>query len=89
MGADISVNKLHATVNGVEGLYGTAVKATDLRGGAAVIIAALAAEGKTEISDIHHIERGYENIERNFAKLGAEVLRCEEWKSMKIAVEGR
>lgn len=89
MGADISVDGLHAVVNGVPYLYGTAVRATDLRGGAAMVVAALAAEGETEISDIYHIDRGYERIENVLGNLGVEVLRCKEWNNVKAAAESR
>ena len=89
MGANIEVNGLHAVVYGVERLHGARVQATDLRGGAAVLIAALSAEGKTEISGVHHIDRGYERIEEAFGKLGVKVLRCEEWKKMQAVAKGR
>ena len=54
---------------------GTTVHATDLRGGAAMIIAGLMADGTTEIVDIHHIDRGYENFEEKFAALGGYIKR--------------
>ena len=62
MGAKISVDGRVAVIEGVDKLYGASVKATDLRAGAALVIAGLSAEGVTEIEDIHHIERGYEYI---------------------------
>ena len=73
MGADISAHGSTAIFKGVEKLYGAPVKAHDLRTGAAMIIAGLVAEGETEISDIHHILRGYENIIEKFTKLGAKI----------------
>lgn len=73
MGADIKVYNRVAVVEGVRKLHGAQVNCTDLRGGAAVVIAALAAEGKSVIDKIHHIERGYENIEQNFAELSANI----------------
>ena len=62
-----------AVVLGVERLHGAAVRCTDLRGGAALCAAALAAEGETAISDITHIDRGYQSIEDDLAALGADI----------------
>lgn len=73
MSADIQVKGTVATITGVKRLTGAPVKATDLRAGAAMIIAGLAAEGTTEISDIYHIERGYENIVEKLQALGADI----------------
>ncbi len=73
MGADISAHGTTAVFKGVESLSAAPVKAHDLRAGAAMIIAGLCAEGQTEISDIHHILRGYENIIGKFEKLGAKI----------------
>lgn len=75
MGADISVSGKTAIVNGVKGLYGAKVNCTDLRGGAALIIAALAADGVSEIDEAYHVDRGYENIEKNLTSLGAKIKR--------------
>jgi UDP-N-acetylglucosamine 1-carboxyvinyltransferase len=75
MGADITVEGKLAIINGVDRLMGTTVRATDLRGGAAMIIAGLMADGTTEIVDIHHIDRGYENFEEKFAALGGDIHR--------------
>lgn len=75
MGANIRVEGRVAAVKGVEKLHGTAVRATDLRGGAAMVIAALAAEGCTEITEIEHIDRGYEEIEKVFARVGGNIIR--------------
>ena len=71
MGAKISYHDRTAMITGMEELYGAPVKAVDLRAGAAMIIAGLIATGYTEIYDIHHIERGYENIVDKFNNLGA------------------
>ena len=73
MGADISVDGKVAVVEGTGHLTGAPVKATDLRAGAALIIAALAADGTTEIEDIYHIERGYEDIEKKLRTRGANI----------------
>lgn len=75
MSADIQVKGTVATITGVKRLTGAPVRATDLRAGAAMVIAGLAAEGTTEISDIYHIERGYEGIVEKLAALGADIKR--------------
>lgn len=75
MGANIKLDGRSAVIQGVSKLSGCEVKATDLRGGAAMFLSALAAEGVTEISDIFHIDRGYVNIEEKFKKLGADICR--------------
>lgn len=75
MGAKIKIEGRVAIVDGTEKLYGTRVKSTDLRGGGALIVAGLAAKGTTEISCVCHIDRGYEKIEENFRKLGADIFR--------------
>lgn len=76
MGADIKIDGRSAIVQGVSELTSAPVKATDLRAGAALILAGLKADGVTEISDIYHIDRGYENIEEKFTKLGAKIYRA-------------
>ena len=73
MGADIRLEGKVALVCGVERLYGGEVYATDLRGGAALTVAALQAEGTTTIRNIHHILRGYEDIARDLRALGADI----------------
>ncbi|MCI9455862.1 MAG: UDP-N-acetylglucosamine 1-carboxyvinyltransferase [Oscillospiraceae bacterium] len=73
MGADIRVDGPVAVIQGVRELCGAPVKATDLRAGAAMLIAACCAKGVTEIEDIQHIERGYENIVEKFIGLGADI----------------
>lgn len=78
MGADIRVSGRTAVVTGVERLHGAPVRCTDLRGGAALCVAALAAEGETEVSETGHIDRGYEDIARDLRRLGAEIVRAED-----------
>ena len=73
MGATITYHDRTAMFTGAEELFGSPVKAMDLRAGAAMIIAGLMAHGSTEIYDIHHIERGYENIVDKFKSLGANI----------------
>lgn len=75
MGANIKVEGKVAIVEGVPKLYGAQVQATDLRGGAALVLAALSAEGQTVISEIKHIDRGYESIESNLNLVGANIKR--------------
>jgi UDP-N-acetylglucosamine 1-carboxyvinyltransferase len=75
MGADIQVNSNMAFVRGVPRLYGTTVKATDLRAGAALVIAGIAARGTTVVEQIHHIDRGYAQIETMFNQIGANISR--------------
>lgn len=77
MGADIRTEGRVAMVSGVKKLHGAPVVSTDLRGGAAMVIAALGAEGITEIFDIHHIERGYEALEESLRALGAEIVKAD------------
>ena len=73
MGADIRVEGRVAVVCGVDRLQGAQVRATDLRGGAALVVAALSAQGESRVSCIHHIQRGYEDIARDLRMLGAEI----------------
>ena len=77
MGDDMKVSGRVAVVEGVERLKGAVVTATDLRGGAALAVAALGAEGCTVIEDIYHIDRGYEKMEQSLASLGADAVREE------------
>ena len=77
MGATIRVEGKLAIIDGVKQLMGAEVKATDLRAGAAMIIAGLMADGTTEIRDIYHIDRGYENFENKFIALGADIHRVQ------------
>lgn len=78
MGADIKIDSRSAIIEGVDSLTGTSVRATDLRAGAALILSALAARGETEISDIYHIERGYDRIEEKLRALGADIQRSKD-----------
>lgn len=78
MGANIKIDGRTAIIEGVSTLTGCDVKATDLRAGAAMILAGLVAQGKTEISDLYHIDRGYVNIEEKFRGLGANIYRIEK-----------
>ena len=75
MGADIEVKGRTAFVRGVKRLHGARVVAGDLRGGAALVIAALGAEGTTEVLDLSHIDRGYADLREKFRALGAEIRR--------------
>ena len=74
MGANIKVEGRVAVVEGVSTLSGTAVECTDLRGGAALVLAGLAAGGTTEITQLHHLERGYEAMAQTLAGVGAHIL---------------
>ncbi|MFA5005635.1 MAG: UDP-N-acetylglucosamine 1-carboxyvinyltransferase [Candidatus Omnitrophota bacterium] len=78
MGAHIQREGPHAIVEGIKGLSGAPVMASDLRASACLVLAGLAARGKTSISRIYHLERGYENIEDKLANLGAKVWREKE-----------
>ena len=78
MGADILINGKTAVVTGSDKLTGAVVRAHDLRAGAALVIAGLAAEGTTEVENIHFIERGYERIVEKLTALGADIKRVEE-----------
>ena len=78
MGADIKIEGKSALVTGVKELQGTSVKATDLRAGASLILAGLIANGETEITDIHHIDRGYVDIENKIRALGGKIRRVED-----------
>ncbi len=78
MGADITIQGGSAIVRGVPTLYGAQTMATDLRASASLILAALVAEGATEISRVYHIDRGYENIEKKFSALGADIQRMKQ-----------
>ena len=78
MGADIVINGKTAIVTGADQLHGAKVSAHDLRAGAALVIAGLAAEGTTQVENIHFIERGYERIVEKLTALGADIQRVEE-----------
>lgn len=78
LGAKIKVEGRVAVVEGVPALSGAPVVCTDLRGGAALVVAALAAEGQTEIFDLHHLDRGYADLEQSLAQVGAVIRRVAE-----------
>jgi UDP-N-acetylglucosamine 1-carboxyvinyltransferase len=78
MGADIRVKGKIAIIRGVPILSGAPVMATDLRASAALVLAALAAEGKTTIQGLHHLDRGYENLEAKLRQLGARLQRVQD-----------
>ena len=73
MGANIKIEGRSAVVEGMSHLTGCPVKATDLRAGAAMVIAGLCAGGETRVEDIHYIERGYENFVGKLRSLGADI----------------
>ena len=73
MGADIRIQSHHAVVRGVERLSGAPVKASDIRAGAALVVAGLAAEGETVVADAFHVERGYDDFAGKLRSLGADV----------------
>lgn len=77
MGASIKLNGRTATVEGVEQIYGAPLYASDLRAGAALIVAALMADGESEIHNIHFIDRGYEHLEQKLTALGADIKRVD------------
>jgi UDP-N-acetylglucosamine 1-carboxyvinyltransferase len=78
MGADIRVEGSNAIVRGVVNLTGAPVMATDLRASASLVLAALAAEGTTEVSRIYHLDRGYEKLDEKLIRLGAKIKRIKE-----------
>ena len=77
MGANIKIDGRTSVVEGVDALTGCQVKATDLRAGAAMVLAGLVAEGETQIGYIHHIDRGYDNLVKKLCALGADIRRTE------------
>jgi UDP-N-acetylglucosamine 1-carboxyvinyltransferase len=78
MGADISLQGPSAIVRGVERLTGAPVSATDLRAGAALVKAGVAARGVTEVFEVHHLDRGYYDLAGKLSRLGADIRRVEE-----------
>ena len=78
LGADIQLTDNKAVVNGVNKLKGAQVMSTDIRASAALILGAIIAEGKTEISRVYHIDRGYDSIEKKFRNLGVDISRVNE-----------
>ena len=87
MGADITVNGSVALIEGTGKLNGAPVKACDLRAGAALIIAGLAANGVTEIEDIFHIERGYDSMEVKLRQIGADIEKVSEPEEVQTTLE--
>ncbi len=77
LGADVRVDGASAVVRGVQSLQGTPVRATDLRAGAALVLAGLAAQGETTVSGLNHLDRGYEALDQKLAQLGADIRREE------------
>jgi UDP-N-acetylglucosamine 1-carboxyvinyltransferase len=75
MGADITIRDRAAFIRGVEKLHGAFLTAGDLRGGAALVLAALKAEGQSTVANLWHIDRGYEDFEGKLRKLGAKIRR--------------
>ena len=82
MGADIKVESNIAIISGVKRYTGARVNAPDLRAGAALVIAGLAAEGITVVDDIYYIQRGYEALEEKLTKIGAKIARVEDEKEL-------
>ena len=80
LGADISVDGRTAIIYGVKRLCGAGLKCTDLRGGAAMVAAALAAEGESTLTQLYHIDRGYEAVEKSLACVGADIKRLNDEK---------
>ncbi len=78
MGADIMMKGPTAVIRGVPRLSGAPVMATDLRASMSLVLAGLAAEGTTEISRIYHLDRGYEELDRKLASMGARIERVRE-----------
>ena len=78
MGANITANGKTAFFEGVKELVGAPVYATDLRAAAALVVAGIVAKGQTEIYNLDYLDRGYENIEEKFSKLGAKIERVNE-----------
>jgi UDP-N-acetylglucosamine 1-carboxyvinyltransferase len=75
LGANLKIEGNRVSINGVDRISGAPVMVSDLRAGAALVIAGLAAEGKTEILRVYHLDRGYEFLEKKLRRLGADVRR--------------
>jgi UDP-N-acetylglucosamine 1-carboxyvinyltransferase len=73
MGAQITIDGDRATIQGVDELYGEHVIATDIRAGAALVLAGLVASGRTTVTGIHHVVRGYDRLDVKLAQLGADI----------------
>ena len=76
MGADVKIERDTAIFRGVERLSGAPLEVSDIRAGVALVIAGLMAQGKTEVTGIYHIDRGYENFDQKLLQLGADIRRC-------------
>jgi UDP-N-acetylglucosamine 1-carboxyvinyltransferase len=76
MGADVKIERDTAIFRGVKRLSGAPLEASDIRAGVALVIAGLIAQGKTEVTGIYHIDRGYENFDKKLLQLGADIRRC-------------
>lgn len=85
LGAEVEVSRHHAVVQGNHLLTGGSVKAPDLRAGAGLVVAGLAAQGQVEILDIHHIERGYENFTERLRALGADIELADDENIVRMA----
>ena len=81
MGSNIRTQDQHAVIRGVEKLCGTTVRCPDLRAGAGLVLAGMAADGTTEVKEIGHIDRGYEDFEQKLQQLGADIERISEEES--------
>ena len=81
LGADIRADGHHAVVRGVAQLSGAPVKAPDIRAGAALVVAGLAADGETSVAGVHHIDRGYDDLVGRLAALGADIERVTPGRS--------
>ena len=75
MDADIKITGDEAIIKGVDKLNGTYIMASDIRAGAGLVVAALAAEGHSEILRVYHIDRGYQSLERKFDQIGGNIKR--------------
>lgn len=78
LGADVNVSADEATINGVKELLGAEVMASDIRAGAGIVLACLAARGKSEVLRVYHIDRGYNRMEEKLRALGADIERVNE-----------
>jgi UDP-N-acetylglucosamine 1-carboxyvinyltransferase len=78
MGAVVKIEGSRAIVRGVRRLKGAPVMATDLRASASLVLAGLAAEGRTDLTRVYHIDRGYQSIEKKLSALGADIVRMKD-----------
>jgi UDP-N-acetylglucosamine 1-carboxyvinyltransferase len=87
MGADISVERDVAVITGVKNLSGAEVNAHDLRAGAAMVIAGVMAEGSTQVFELHHLDRGYEDVVAKMRSLGADIERVPDTSERPVTEE--